>query len=243
MVKEVISEGFKLHVEIDSPSVAGDKMVIILTGDGKAGSKSSTWTKLIPRLVEDGIEVVSFDFYSLGDSEGDNAELSLSKGIKNFQDVVNALDIDRKRVGLVAASFGGAVALNAVIRGIISPDYIVLKSAAYCLYEGYEHEQGSVQNMQVWQSTGISPVTGQKYGIYLDSLRYGDYNEISKINCSTLVIHGTADTTIPFEQSIRLCSMNDHFELYPLEDVNHNYKQHNALERFIEKTRDFIREH
>ena len=241
IIREIISDGYRLHMEQHSMVDDSGKTVFILTGDGKSGSKSGTWKNLIPRLLEEKIKVVSFDFYSLGESEGEYAFLSISKGIKNFQDIFNAVDIGNDKVGLIAASFGGAVALNAICQGICSPDFMVLKSAAFCLYEGYENEQKSVDNMLAWRSEGVSPVTGQDYGIYLEALKYGDYNTLLQIKCPTLVIHGTKDTVIPFQQSIRICSLNKNFILSPVDGADHDYKQMNALEQFVTRTVEFIK--
>ena len=242
MIKKLTCpDGIQLHVEIETPEKPNGKLVFILTGDGKKGSKSGTWTRLIPELLKDGVEVVSFDFYSLGQSEGDYAQLSLSMGIKNFLCVLNSINTDGKKIGIVAASFGGAVALNALCQELFSPDFMVLKSAAFCLFEGYEHEQGNIDNMVIWKETGISPVTQQSYEVYLDSLQYSCYSKISSIKCPTLVIHGTKDSVIPVQQSLRLCSLNHRFLLSLIDGADHDYKQNNALDIFIQQTRDFIK--
>ena len=80
---QIISNGMKLHVETVLPdSGICDKLVIILTGDGSKGSKSSTWLQLVPALTDIDVGVVIFDFYGLGESQGKYADLNLTRGIQ-----------------------------------------------------------------------------------------------------------------------------------------------------------------
>lgn len=237
----ILSNGYHLHVDANSPEKY-EKLVVTLTGDGKSGSKSSTWTRLIPALVEKGMCVVSFDFQGLGDSEGVYEELSLSAGIQNFKDVLNYIrSFYSGSIYAVGASFGGAVLLNSVCKGIVAPACMVFKSPATLLYKGYESEQEN--EMVQWKKTGISSITGQKYSIYEDSLLYDPYKKIDMITCPTLIIHGDRDSVVPVDLSIRLAELNRNIRLHLLPGVDHDYKQNDALNKFVQECVEFIDEH
>ena len=90
-------------------------IIIMLTGDGKKGSKSLSWVNMPPMLLKAGISSFIFDFEGLGYSEGERRNLSLSVGIDNFRsayEIVKQQDwIDKGRIGAFASSFGATVLL------------------------------------------------------------------------------------------------------------------------------------
>lgn len=243
-----VSTGIRLHVEITFPKMIEEeleKIVIIATGDGKSGSKSGTWRTLIPALLKENIGVVSFDFFGLGESGGDYENLSLTLGIENLLSVIEVIKVSGikyKKIGVVGASFGGCVAL--IVGSLYEKfDFMVLKSPASSLYEAYENEQKYFENMLQWSRTGISPVTKQKYNVYLDTFKYNVYGMIDQLHSKTLIIHGDNDQIVPIQQSLRLVNLNKEIQMKILDGVDHDYMQNDAMKKFVEYTIKFIKEH
>src|SRR5216684_8795322 len=90
-----------------SASTAGKyPLVVMATGDGPKGTKSLSWTNLPPLLCAKGIASFSFDFEGLGYSEGNRAQLTLSRGIDNFRtafEVTRSTEwVDPNRIGILA---------------------------------------------------------------------------------------------------------------------------------------------
>lgn len=242
---QIMSNGMKLHMETILPELGTDvydKLILILTGDGSKGSKSSTWLQLVPALVNIGVGVVTFDFYGLGESQGEYANLTLTKGIQNLRDVLAYINehIRYRRLGAIGASFGGCVLLNSVCTGYISPEFMIFKSPASKLYEAYEHEQKTFDALLQWKKCGYSDVTGQSFNAYLDALQYDLYSRVGNIKCDTLVFHGSQDSVVPIEQSFRLSVLNPRIHICVLKGVDHDYKQNNAMEAFLSGCVSFI---
>ena len=149
-------------------------------------------------------------------------------------------NIKYNKLGAVGASFGGGVLLNSVCAKYILPDFMVFKSPASLLYEAYEHEQKTFDNLLQWRTSRYSDITGQSFSVYLDALQYNCYPQVSNIKCKVLVFHGNRDSVVPVEQSIRLGALNPYFEIHVLDNVDHDYKQNNALDVFIKGCIDFI---
>ena len=90
-------------------------LVILATGDGPRGSNGLTWKNLVPLLIEKGIGAFLFDFAGLGNSDGERRNLTLKIGMSNFiraiEEVRKHKDHNPTKLGIIAASFGGNVAL------------------------------------------------------------------------------------------------------------------------------------
>ena len=219
-------------------------VVLILTGDSQNGTKSSTWPPMIAALRARGLSVFAFDFCGQGHSEGERSALSIGVGCQNFADAHAALgrhvDLPHHRVGLFGSSFGGAVLLASHTN--IAPFHaMALKSPASFLAESYETEHGFPDGMDAWRSCGISSVTGLHYQSYLEALRYNIYPAAMEIGVPVLVVHGSADTIVPINQSRRLCHLlGERSKLVELPGVNHDYKQAGALDTLQKVVCDFF---
>lgn len=244
--KFIDSNGAQICMEIivpDSFDDEIDKMVVIVTGDGRKGRMSDTWRPVIPELIKNNISVTAFDFFGLGESSGEYEALSLSVGIQNMCSVLQEIidsSLQINKLGVIASSFGGNVAL--VVSCLYHRfDFMVLKSPSSALYEAYENEQGRYENMLRWKETGISPVTGQKYSVYLDALSYNVYGMLGQLNCKTWIMHGDKDNIVPVQQSLRLAGLNKNIHLEIIKGVGHNYKENSELSMFIELAIQFIK--
>lgn len=107
--------------------------VLMVTGDGPKGSRSSGWKNVVPMLNELGIDCYLFDFEGLGDSKGDRSVLTATVAQSNLDAVSSHLAAvmrGKAPYGVYAASFGAYVALRqrSVLR---RSSAIVLKSPRY----------------------------------------------------------------------------------------------------------------
>jgi len=211
--------------------------VVLLTGDGLKGLKSSSWPPLIEKLVSDNYTVIGFDFISQGDSRGLRENLNLSTGIENLNDTINYINSNFpiEKLFFVASSFGGSVLLAHKI-ALTRANGIVFKSPASNLIETYENELPFLK-IEDWENNGINPETGIAFEAYKNALNYDLYDNLSKIKCPVLIIQGSNDQIVFLEHSERLNSLiGQQSKLVILEGVKHNYKQNNALDRFFNLT-------
>lgn len=219
-------------------------LVMMATGDGVNGSQSSTWPPLISSILAINIPVFIFDFYSLGKSDGDILGFNTTTAITNMKDAVNLLAkinwIDKRRIGLIASSFGGAISL--LVQAELNLFKVMcLKSPVSFIPESYETELND--NVDNWKRSGRIDGVKFAYQAYMDSARYNVYAAAMTIDTPTLIVHGSSDTIVPLKQSIRLNCLMQNSLLVKLEGVNHGYKEPGALDNLIQQHRNFIKTH
>lgn len=219
-------------------------LFFVLTGDGPKGTQSATWQPIINTLAECNVASFIFDFHSQGLSEGNRKELTLSLATKNLHDayesIVKEIDLNNRVVGAVGSSFGGSVVLNSP-KFLKQINCLVLKSPASCLYEAYENELDSFEDVALWKDSNLNPETGLSYYAYLDALNCNLYENIHLLTYPTLIVHGGSDTLVPTLQSQRLAlSIGNNAILKILPNVNHGYKEPGASEALNNEVKNFI---
>ncbi len=69
--------------------------------------------------------------------------------------------------------------------------------------------------------------------------RFPNLKKIKKVSCPTLIIHGKADTVIPYQQAEALHKANpDHTQLILINEMTHN--RFHLLEDIFEPFRVFL---
>lgn len=234
---EFVSKRFKLRGRFHFPNgVPTRKMpvVIMATGDGMDGSKSSTWSLLAERLASAGLPSFVFDFQGLGYSDGPAAELNLTIGLENLKSAVAAVRkvrwVDVRRIGLLGSSFGGNVALLfAGQYGSIKA--LGFKSTASFYPEVHETFMG-VEGVKEWKRLGFNKEYGFNYSFYLDGFNHNTYAVAKNIKVPVLLIHGDADKEVPLIQDLRLAEcLGGETRLEILPGVGHGYKEGDSKER------------
>lgn len=209
-------------------------IVIILTGDGPKGSKSSSWSSITEQFSENGIASFLFDFQGLGFSDGERKTLTLTKGIANFKTAFKKLKeqdwVDINNIGVLASSFGANVLL-------LCPEIanqtkaIGLKSPSCFLPDAYVNEIGE-KALENWYLKGFNDENGYNIEVLTDCFKYNTYSMINKIYSPVLITHGTKDEIVPIKQSIYLFNLlqsEKYLEKFP--EADHGYSQGNSKEK------------
>ena len=227
---------------------AGNKpspIVIMLTGDGRKGSKSLSWTNMPPKLQEVGISSFLFDFEGLGYSEGDRKKLSVTVGIDNFQsayEVIKQQDwVDTSRIGSFSSSFGANVFL-------MSPNIanemkaIGFKSPAGFIADAYFKEIGK-EKFDLWRKEGFLEDNGYNFDIFIDSLKHNTFASAMKIIAPCFITQGNNDEIIPLEHTVYLyeclASTDKHLEIF--DGVGHGYSEGDAWDRMAKMFVDWFK--
>jgi len=219
-------------------------LVIFLTGDSPSGSKGKLWQLLVDEFSKDEIDTITFDFHSQGLSSGDRSELSLTLAIQNFCDVMsffekNSILSGYKKISAVAASFGASVLL--ATQSLINLwSSVVFKSPASDLPDAYINDIGQVEN-EKWKASGYSEENGLNYTAYTDSQRYDLFHCAEKLISPTLIIQGSEDEIVLYENTYRLQKIMSNAELFLIPGGKHDYKQEGATEAFVSKCVEYIR--
>lgn len=219
---ELIRARFVMPVDINEKI----PLVIMLTGDGPKGSNSLSWVNLSPQLAEKGIASLLFDFSGLGNSEGDRKNLTLTKGISDFEIIFKAIKkyewVDLDNIGILASSFGGSVALHCYeILNCVKA--VGLKSPCCFLPDAYVNEI-SLNNLNEWIETGFCEQNGYNIDVLKDPFQYNIYDRVKNIQTKCLITHGNSDEVVPVAQSkyLDLLLQCPH-ELVIFDNCDHGY--------------------
>lgn len=227
---------------IPSGAATDYPLVVLATGDGPNGSKGQTWQQLVPMLNSEGIGTFLFDFAGLGHSPGDYKTLTLTRGCRDFRNVMAFVAEHgahtKGRVGVIGSSFGGNVALlEAANCSDISA--VGLKSASTFMPEGYQIELGS-QAMEVWGRENWLDEVGHTYDIVLDSLFHNTYEAASRIKSPVRIVHGTSDSSVPIRHARDLLRVLKGGSILEIEGADHWYAEGDEWQRMAEDLVQFM---
>ena len=210
-------------------------LVIMLTGDGRKGTKSLSWVNMPPKLQEVGISSFLFDFEGLGNSEGERRSLSLTTGMDNFRSAYEFLKqqdwVDSQRIAAFASSFGAAVLL--LVPEIANAlKAIGLKSPAAFIPDAYFYEVGDAK-FDVWRSEGFLEENGYDFAVLVEALRHNVYASTLTIDTPCFITQGDRDEIVPLQHTKYLyeClgAADKHLEVF--EGVGHGYSEGDAWDR------------
>ena len=188
--------------------------------------------------------MITFDFLSQGDSEGERTELNLITGKRCLVGCLESAKnygVDDSDMSYIASSFGGAVLIDS-IECIPPPKAIVFKSPAIELEDAYLNDLGGSESIDEWRINSISKTLGLSIQAF-DIASQTDLRSKSKqLKCQTLVVHGNMDEIVPVSSSLLLKSdLGDLCKIIIIEGGMHNYKQEGAAETFNNETICFLK--
>lgn len=242
------SKGDKLCGLLTTPDQPTD--VIAVLCHGHSSSKNSNgWVVLEPILVENKIAVFRFDFYGNGESEGKFEDGNVSE---NVDDTLKAIafvkDKGYKRIILVGSSFGG---LTSNITASKTNDLaaLVLKCPVSD-YREVQIQRYGPSGLKEWKEKGYATADYLNHGVdrnltlnysfVEDYEKYDAYTEAEKIKVPTLIVHGTADESVPFSQSQKLAAHIPLATLVPIEGSDHRYTDPQKFKEMTKVISDFI---
>lgn len=172
----------------------------------------------IEPLLEKGFRVVAMDLPAHGASSG--KRLTFPLAIEAISSVVRD---ELPLAGIVAHSFGGAVALAAVAGGVEAfapiPVHRIVTVAAPRAMQGYGRQFSETLGLT---SRGHAAFEGEVMAIAgrpMESFSGTDY--LRRTLVPTQVIHAPDDKEIPFSDADDLASAGAHVELVPMPGLGH----------------------
>ncbi len=154
-----------------------------------------------------GLLAVRFDFAGRGDSGGALADLTISGQVMDLSCVVSRVkDMGAGRLSLVGASLGGTVSvLYAGRQGGVE---CVAAMAAVSRPAGLFVDLLGAGQVDRWKRTGVLD-TGEGplgWGFAEDARQQDVLGAASMLRCPALFVHGSLDSTVPWQSSCDLAS-------------------------------------
>jgi len=233
--------GTKLCGILNDADKDTNSSIIILVHGFTSNKNTSSFTRIIENLTKAGIATFRIDLYGHGESEGDFADITITKGKDSVLATVEFLKTkDYSKIGLLGSSFGGISGLMAASQtqdlfclGLKSPVSDWMKNT-------YMQTPGLLEK---WEKDGFIYYDSEEskprlnYSLVEDVAKNNPYEEASKITIPTLVVHGDADEVVPYETSVKLVSLMPSAKLHIVKGANHVYSS--DLKHFEEMTEVF----
>jgi len=203
------SHGHKIAGILASPLSATPCAVVLCHGF-LSQKNSNTNLRLTALLVESGIATFRFDWFGMGESDGQIADLSIRTCCEQLQ---QSMEFLRSRqyfhVGLIGSSFGGLISLFVAAQ---RPQLMAL--GLKCPVPDFSkmlRETLGDATMERWKHTDELPnITSDgypvrlRYAFYEECLSYDAYHAAQQIKGPTLIVHGEMDEYVPDNMIQRL---------------------------------------
>lgn len=200
----------------------GPPAATVILFNGNAGNRAGR-APLAESLAIRGLAVLLTDYRGYGGNPGSPTESGLAADARAARAYLESRsDVDAERIVYFGESLGSAVAIELAVTH--PPAALVLRSPF----------------------TSLPDVASVHYGLLPVSWllwdRYESLNRIPGIDVPVLVVAGTDDEIVPYEQSVRLYEAAPGVkELVTLEGVRHNDFALGAGEEMVSRVVDFVR--
>ncbi len=232
--------GIVLSGIMNKPPETADKVIILAHGYGSHKNRPK-YLRFAEEFEKRNIATFRFDFSGRGDSEGNFEDITISEG---SNDVLKAIGLlkskDFSRIGLIGVSFGG---ISSAIASSKTDDLKVL--VLVCPVSDYVKKhilKFSEEGIKNWKETGYAQVEGKplRYRFFEDAKNNIVYDVADRINAPTLIIHGTEDEMVPYEQSVKTSRIIKNCRLESIEGCDHGFSEKKHFEKMIRLAVDFV---
>jgi alpha-beta hydrolase superfamily lysophospholipase len=221
------------------PDGTTDRAVVLVHGGGVTREEGGFFTRLADGLAEAGVASLRFDLRGHGESEGRLEELTLAAVLNDIRVAVARVRelTGVGRVSLLGASFGGGICAYYAAKRPAEVERLVL------LNPQLDYKRRTVDNTPFWEGDHLKPdaaaqLAEQGYLAFSPTLRHGraifhevfwfDLDEaIPQITAPTLLVHGTKDTLVLIESTLRaLPRFRAEHRLVKVEGAQHGFAVH-----------------
>ena len=211
-----------------------DAVVILVHGITSSMDELGLFSGLARHLASEGLPSIRFNYRCHGKSDQPMEAMTLS-GIVNDIESAASLGLSESsasRIHVVGMSFGGGLSAFWAATTKIEVASVVMLAPVIDYEEDVLGQHGAVVNGAIaedaaglLQRQGFLEMDGIRYGsALLNEFRFiSGVQGLRQLTCKSLIIHGDADSIVPFESSERFAKMHDRCELVNVPDTDHGF--------------------
>ena len=237
------SEGQLIYANFSLPREGAP--CIVMSHGFESSKDGDKWLVLAPKFYDANFACLRFSYRGCGEgeerSEGEFQDTTLSGRIKDYRaaiDFIESTEVDVNRLGVVGSSFGGMVALAAQDNRI---------KAMVTLATPAKLPMPTEEDLSIYQSEEFSELpSGRRLRTsFLGDVQQYDISEaIGKLSCPVLIIHGSADETVPVRDAHTLYdSAKEPRHLIVIEGGNHVFDDPTHLEQVASLTLNWFKQY
>ncbi len=228
-----------------------EKAIIMAHGFRSDKDEDGIFIRVADALCKGGFTVLRFDFAGSGESEGKFSEMMLSKEVEDLESAILFMkNQGYGKIGLVGASFGGAVYILGHPNGIAS---IVLwnpvsKTSSFENYLSNKVNRNWKNEIEKGYLKFYSEKRSKSYSIsknmILEMEKINFQSESIKIKAPILIIHGDNDSYLPFSDSRELLKfLKAPKKLEIIKGAEHGFHDNASGKTAIKLTLDWFRKY
>ena len=239
------SSGEKL-AGIFYPNKNSGKLIIFCHGR-LANKDNPFYVEICKKLFESGFNVYRFDFSGNGESEGKFEECTISKDVEDIKSAVDYFKKKNYEIFCIIGHSQGAVEVLLHQAKYDSAKCVVDISG---LVDQRDMTTGKYAKEQINEinKKGFTKIKykGKSFNIskkyFYDRAGYGDIrNEVKKIKAPILVLHGTSDEDINFENGLKMKKiLKKKDKFVPVEGAGHFYVNPKHRKRLFGSIADWL---
>ena len=232
---EFENKGDKIVGLLSSPDLGSSNLVILAHGFA-ANMNIELYKKLAHRLVENGYAAYRFNYRFISDSYENFHKITFDGEVDDLKLVIGKFSKRYKNIGVVGESLGGAVSILSYSSQV---KCLVLFYPAIFFKNDIRKEWSSEEKIRelnekgyfsfVKRSTGQILHVGKKFTDGMSSID-DILQEIPKIKCPIMFIHGDSDRTVSYTESGRAFKVaNRPKRIEIVKGAEHGFKDDNYM--------------
>lgn len=246
---EIKNKNLSLHGMLHTPDKIQGKIPVVVIFHGFLGNKTGPhfiFVKLSRLLEQKGIASIRFDFSGSGESEGEFAEMTLSKELTEAEKILNYVKslefADTDKIAVLGLSMGGAVA--SMLSGGYRKDIrsLILWAPAGNMGEvTRDYFIGSRE--EEYLNNGLLDIEGNIMGKnFVDDVTSLDiYGKSSEFDKKVLLLHGDKDEVVPIKASeIYKELYGENAEFHIIKGANHTFDKKEWEDAVFKYTVNFL---
>lgn len=218
-----------------------EKFPVCIIFHGFTGQNTGTkfsYVQLSRMLEKQNIGSMRMDFLGSGQSDLSFKDMTfkneLESAITILQEVKNMDCVTD--IYLLGHSMGGAIASEVAKKYPQDISKMCLWAPAFNLPEAIEYLKGHVEKAAYYDHSGF-----EISHAFVEDITSRDlYQDLDIYQNDLMILHGTKDTTVPFEISKKYLKAFSHPLFYPIEDATHNYDCLEHINQVIQLTYNFL---
>lgn len=227
------------------------KAIVLAHGITVDKDEDGVFIRLANALQKNGYAVFRFDFRGHGESEGKSIDMTIRGEVLDLESSITEVKgSGYNEIGLLGASFGGGSATLFTSKHqqdikclclwnpVLNYDHTFLNPTLPWIRKKKEHMMKDIQQ-KGWTTLGSRKfVIGKP--LFDDMAKLQPFKALKSIKAPTIIIHGTNDTKVPYEDSKEYVTLLTSGTLVTVDGAEHGFHETGETDKAIDATIKFF---